>query len=141
MVASQRHAIYNLVVSLAALGTFLALLPFFGSGNAQVGFALLALTGLGPLLFFRRRGAEVFDERERAIFLRATQIGFIFFWLLFVAGAMGAYLVLSHRSAAMPVDMLPLVVWLGWVALLVCHSTAVLSLHWWSNRGAADIEK
>jgi nitrate reductase gamma subunit len=134
MVATQRHAIFNLVVSLAALTTFAILIPHYGVARAQAGLAVLAFSGFGPIIFFSRRK---FDERERAIFLRAAQITLIVLWLVLVGGIMAAYFVLSQQNSLMPVELLPLIVWLGGAALLICHAVAILTLHWWSNRGSA----
>jgi hypothetical protein len=138
MVAAQKHAVFNLIVASLALLGFVVLTPHFGVARAQGAFALLAFTGLGPL-FYRRRGKRaVSDERDQMIFLRATQISFAVFWLLFVSGVLAAYTVLKDHEQSFSIDLLPLVLWLGWIVLLVCHAAAILTLYWWNGRGTAE---
>jgi peptidoglycan/LPS O-acetylase OafA/YrhL len=128
MVAQQRHALFNLSVALAALIFFVALIPLLGVLRAQGGFCLLGISALAPLFWRSRKGKTSFDERDRLIFLRATQIAFAIFWLLFVGGVLAAYYSFRNRNA-LPINLLPLVIWLGWSILLITHSTALLVLY------------
>jgi hypothetical protein len=128
VVPQQRYAIFNLLVALAALTLFAGLIPVIGPARAQAGFAVLSLSALGPLFFRRRTGEVISDERDRSIFLRATQLSFLVFWLLLVGGLMAAWFLLRGKSA-ISVDALPLIVWLGAVALFVCQSTCILILY------------
>jgi hypothetical protein len=128
MVAYQRHAVFNLCVALLSLCAFGILIPILGPAKAQGAFGLLALTAIGPLFFRKRGGQTVADERDQMIFLRATQISFGFFWLLFVGGVMMLYY-LPGGSGTISRNLLPLLVWLGWIALLLCHATASLILY------------
>jgi hypothetical protein len=128
MVAQQRYAAFNLATGLAALTLFAALIPIVGVAKAQSGFALLAISALGPLFFRRRKGQITSDERDRAILLRSIQIVFVVFWLLLVASLMVAYYALRHRGA-IPIDVLPLVVWLATAILLITHSAILLFLY------------
>lgn len=132
MVAQQRHALFNLVGATAAVCFFLALLPKFGILRAQAGFSLLGITAFGPLFFRKGKGQVISDERDRALFLRATQIGFMVFWLLFVAGVMGAW-AWAGGGKLVSVDVLALGVWLAWALLLVCQGSILLLLYWRSS--------
>lgn len=128
MLFQQRHAVFNLVIAFVACAIFLALIPFFGAIRAQAAFALLAILAIEPMLFRKRPGQVNFDERDRQIFLRATQLTFMVFWILLVAGVMSGYFVMKSRGT-INVELLPLAVWLGMVALLVTHSTILLILY------------
>jgi hypothetical protein len=120
----ERFALFNLIVASCTLAVFAALIPMFGESRAQSAFALLAVLGLGPF-FFRRRDEEVTgDERDQAIHLRATQITFIIFWLLFVGALNTLYFLGAHTR-----DLLIQLVWFGTAAMLICHSTTVLILY------------
>ena len=124
MVLQQRLAVFNLVIGLAAVACFVALLPALGVGKAQGAFGVLALTGLTPFIF-RRRGVAA-DERDRFIHLRSFQITFVLLWLLFVAGVQG---VIFRYPTSVPREIVMLGGWLAWAAFLICQSTALLILY------------
>src|SRR3954471_21804024 len=100
MVLQQRVAVFHLVVGVGALGFFLALWPVMGMAKAQGGFALLALTGLTPLVF-RARGVQA-DERDRMIQLQALRVTLVMLWLMFTAGVWG---LVSYYPGAVPREM------------------------------------
>ena len=126
MVRQERYAIFNMIVAIAAVVLFAALIPAIGPKHAQGGFALMAVLALGPL-FFRRRAGEIGgDERDRAIHLRATQITFALFWVIAVGGIVAA----SYRfPGARLGDFVTAIVWLGAATLFICHSTCLLILY------------
>jgi hypothetical protein len=128
MVAQQRYAVFNLVIAGFALVLFLVLIPIIGMWRAQAAFAFLAFSALGPYFFRKRKGQIAGDERDQVIHLRAIQIGFGAFWLLFVGGIMSTYVYLQHQ-ATMSVEILPLMVWLGWIAFVLCQAVALLVLY------------
>jgi uncharacterized membrane protein len=125
MVKQERYAIFTLIIAFGALAAFAVLVPLIGENRAQSAFALLALWSVSPLLYRRREGQILDDERDRAIHLRATQITFGIFWLLFVSTLMALYF-LNVRTH----DLLILVVYLGTAVMLACHSLTMLILYW-----------
>jgi hypothetical protein len=128
MVAQQRYAFFQLSVALAALALFAAMIPSFGVVRAQAAFSLLAVLAVVPLVHWRLRHRETWDERDHAIHRRAAQLSFMAFWLLCVIGLMAAYHALRHRGLV-TVEVLPLLVWIGGDCLLICQSAILLILY------------
>ena len=128
MVAQERHALFNLIIALSALLIFATLIPILGPTKAQGAFGILGISGFGPLFLMRRRGKVIADERDQIINLRAMQASFAIFWVLFVAGMMATYYIFQNRST-ISIAILPLVLWLGWATLLICHSSILLLLY------------
>src|ERR1700722_18113406 len=128
MVIQQRYAAFNLAVAGSALLLFLGLVPIVGLWRAEAAFAVLAFSALGPFFFRKRNGQVCGDERDQAIHLRATQISFGAFWLLFVGGIMSTYGYL-HYHPTISVEILPLIVWLGWIAFTLCQALVLLILY------------
>ena len=128
MVAQQRYAAFNLLIAIAALAIFLALIPRCGPVKAQAAFGLLGFTGLTPLLMRKRKGQVVADERDQTISRVAIQISFAILWVFFIAGGWGVYYVYRHHDA-IPASLLPLGMWLAWVLLLLIHSATTLLLY------------
>jgi hypothetical protein len=87
-------------------------------------FALLAVLAIGPILFLPRKGQVTGDERDRAIHLRAIQITFGVFWLVFVGALNALYFMGAHTP-----DLLIQLVWFGAIAMVGCQSITVLILY------------
>lgn len=130
MSAYQKHALFNLIVAMAALLLFLTLIPFWGFSRAQSAFGLLGIIGFGPLFFRKGKGQIIADERDGQIHLRASQFSSAVTWLVFVGGVMGAYYYLGHfNHGIVGLDVLPSLVWFGTLVLLMSHAAATLILY------------
>ena len=81
MNALQKVAWVELIVSLVAVATALALYPWFGD-HAAGAIWILGLLGICPLIMLQEKGEVVSDERDRAIELRSTYWGQGAAWLL-----------------------------------------------------------
>lgn len=84
MSAMQKLAWFNLSVILLSLCVVLSLLPIVGATRAQAGLGILGLLGLSPILFRRKKGQLVVDERDTLIHRKSVIVGYSVFWLLFV---------------------------------------------------------
>ena len=128
MLASERHALFNAIVASAALVLFAALIPSVGPVRAQAGFAVLGLTALGRIFYRRKEARIVTDERDQHIAMRALQIGFAVFWVIFVEGIVAAYFI-RRSSGMISISVLPFIVWMGWAVFQLAHSAALLILY------------
>ena len=125
MSIQQKSALYQLVVTLAAVAAYLIFLATAGPKVALAAFALLAPVGLTPLLF---RG-EVGDERERHVARRATVLGFgaSYLTMVVLCSAFWARQWLAGEGTV-DIDVLPLIVEGALVAALLVRALAVLVL-------------
>ena len=126
MVVQQRLAVYRVVVAVVAIALYLVLIPRLGLMRAQAAFAVLGFLGLTPLIF-RSRG-QVTDERDRAIHLRAFQIGTAMFWLVFTAGLWSIYYHFMD-DRVVPLAVISLLAWMTWTTFELCNAAAVLFLY------------
>ncbi len=87
---------------------------------------MMGFLGFGILFYWRRgKGDVVADERDREIVQRAGSIGFAIFWVLFVLGCVGTWLVLGDNGV-IPVRLLPIFMFLAWAIWQGAMSVAVL---------------
>jgi hypothetical protein len=109
------------------MAVFILLIPVLGLFRATGAFGILGLWGLTPLFAWRRRGSrEVYwDERDRAINSKATVIGYTVFWGFFVLSSMVPCLMYGEQGS-MPVEVLPIIVWLSASVLLLVWSVATI---------------
>jgi uncharacterized Tic20 family protein len=127
MSRQEQIAWFTASVVLVAATVFLVMIPVFGMPRATAAFSILALLGFIPLLAWRRRGdREVMaDERDRAINSKATLIGYTVFWLFFVLSCMVPY-TMYNEQGSMPVEVLPLILWLGFSVLQLVRAVATI---------------
>ncbi len=137
MNATQRFAVFNLMVIGLALFVLAILFPVMGKG-ALGAFGVLGLMGFGPF-FFRSRGVAgqvpvVVDERDRKIQLRAWFFAHLLFWLVFVLAAVPLAGLVYGQDGAVPVEVIQASVFAG---LIVVYGAASLSMLWqygWAAR-------
>jgi hypothetical protein len=132
MSASQRSAWFNLVVVLLTMVVVVGLSVAMGWPKATGGFGVLGLLGFGPLLYWRRGGRVVADERDTAIQRRSILIGYVVFWLAFV-GACESALIVYGEAGAVPVWMVASAVW--WGVAIVFGVAAVATLVQYGKEG------
>jgi hypothetical protein len=118
-----------LTVTLAAICAvgFGILCPIFGPVPAISAFGLFGITGLGPLFWKKDR----IDERDQAIFRRASLIAFATSYLVFVMGCMGTWTIgycLQNREQ-ISVHLPPLITGAGGIAFFFTQALAVLILY------------
>jgi hypothetical protein len=128
MVVQQKVAWFNLAVIGTAIAAFIILIPLAGGFRALGAFGICGLSGLG-IFFNRRRNNEVLmDERDKYISTKANLIGLWTFWELFVAACMITWGVLRYlwHQETVSIDVLPIFVLGGWLALMLTQSIATL---------------
>jgi len=130
MSPQQRAAWFKLIVALAVVVLYAALVPFVGPKHALVAFAICGLWGLEP--FFFRKGPDgkrpILDERDHLISIRAQVAGLWIFWEFLLAACMIIWATLRyyyHRQT-ISVDLLPQL-FLGSVVIFqIAYSLAIL---------------
>jgi hypothetical protein len=137
MSAAQRNAWFNLIVVLVSVAVVVGLSVLMGWPKAIGGFATLGLLGFGPL-FYRRRGGQavVVDERDASIQRRSIVIGYVVFWLAFVAACVSLPMVYGERGTV-PVWMVTSAVWWG-VAIVYGVAAAASLVQYGSEGGDAS---
>jgi uncharacterized membrane protein len=126
MTVTQRVHVFNLIVIVVAIGLFLAMVPVIGFSRAGGMLGCMGFLGFSVLFYWRRgKNDVVSDERDRAILQRAGTIGFAIFWILFVLGCVGVWLVLGDNGV-IPVRCLPIFMFLAWAIWQGAMSVAVL---------------
>lgn len=120
----QKWAWFNLaVVALTAI-CVIALIPTLGAG-AMGGFWIISLSGVGPLLFRKRAGEVVIDERDTAIQLKSVRIAYTVFWFAFIFASL-ATCSYYEESGLVPVEFVQAAVWCGFMLLTAVMSVAIL---------------
>lgn len=128
MSASQKHALFNLAVvslSLVAVG---GLYPFLG-WKAHGSLGLCGLLGLGPILYRKRDGEVVTDERTILIQRRSVVLGYSVFWVVYVLAASLLSPFVYGLEGSVPVAVVQLSVFYAWVLFVGVMSLATLVLH------------
>jgi hypothetical protein len=122
----------GLLTSVAAI---VALYPKLGMPGALRGFGCIGLGGLGalsPLLFKKERREVRFDERDRLFHQRAWFAGYCASYLFFVVVGMATWFMYGPNGT-ISVNVLPLTVIGGLMALTLAHSVAILEQYGWKN--------
>jgi hypothetical protein len=136
----QKLAWYNLTVFAGAVGLYVVAVPLlawlaqkplaFAALPGLSAFGLCGLWGFGNHFLHdrRRQKKAALDERERAIFQRAMTLGWFLFWEIFVVVCVGGwgYLRYVRGQLTVPVELLPGLVFLGFVVFEVTYSVSIL---------------
>jgi hypothetical protein len=137
MHVQERQAWFILVVTVAALVVFAALVALLGFRQADFGaFGLLGAAGIAGLIGRRERkaGRVILDERDREIERVATVAGYSMFWLLFVAAALVPFFVLGPGAVMrVPTVAFPDAVFVAMSVVLLTRALATIILY---RRGA-----
>jgi len=143
---AQKIAWFNLVVILMCLllsGIAVAVLAFLAfvaelplrAALGGLGFmGIIGFTGLSPLLFRKAKGQVEFDERDQLYNMRAWFLGFCASYLLFVIVCMTTWFI-HGPMGTISVNVLPLTVTGGFMALILVHSLAILVQYGWGGKG------
>lgn len=138
---AQKIALYNLIIITASLtitgATIVILSIVHGMPKALGGLGFLGiagLIGLTPVLFRKRRGQPVFDERDMQVYRRATLVAYSTFWILFTAACMIPWLVLE-RGTTIHIVVLPFMLAGGFIIVQLIQSIAILVQY---GRGGKD---
>lgn len=127
----QKTAWFILILSVASLAGFFVMSSFSGWRFGLAAFSLLGLMGLTPFLFRRHTSPEVpADERDHQIGLKATMMGGLASYLAFVLGLMIVWAIQRGGGhASVSIDVLPLLVFCGWLSFSVFRSAILLILY------------
>ena len=130
MPAPLKHAWLDLITASAVGVCYTVLLAFVGPQRAQVAIVFMAIGALAPLFYRRPAGssAVVTDERDRLIAMRALAIAWAVMWLFFVSFCMITWR-LHAAAGTVRVDVLPLMVTIGWVIVTLARSLSVVVLY------------
>ncbi len=122
---------------LASVAFIIVLYPKLGMPGALRGFGCIGLGGLGALshLVFKKEHTDVqFDERDRLFHQRAWFAGYCASYLFFVVIGMTTWFMYGP-DGTISVNVLPLTVIGGLMALTLAHSVTILEQYGWTNRG------
>jgi hypothetical protein len=131
---TQKIARFNLIVILIALTLsaiavsvfyFVVDLSIRGALGGLGFLGILGLIGLSPIIFGKRRGQIIFDERDQLIHIRATVVAYSVFWFVFAAACMIPWWILE-TGATIPVVVLPAMLAGGFVIVQLVQSMATL---------------
>ena len=140
---AQKIARFNLIVILIALSlsTIAVGVLYFVVGmpmrRALSGFGFIGicgLMGLSPLLYKKEGDKVSFDERDRLYNMRAWFAGYCLSYLFFVVVCMTTWFIYGFKGT-ISVNVLPLTVLGGYMALILAHSLAILVQYDRTNRG------
>jgi len=135
MTATQKHAWFNLAVIALTLLTVMTLVPILGVRRAMGGFGLLGLLGFGFLVYRRRPGQVVVDERDAEIQRRSLMISAAVFWVIFVEACVFLPWFYYGERGAVPVEVVQWSVMIAWITITLIHSVATLIQY---GRGGSD---
>jgi hypothetical protein len=138
----QKLAWFNLIVFVIAVASYAIAVPLLAwhfhktlaaASLPSLGmFGLCGLWGFGGLICNLRK----LDERETLINQRAIMAGVVLFWQVWVLSCMGVWAVLTYRHQdVVPVTLLPILVFAGWIVYTVTQAIATLVQY---RRSAAD---
>jgi len=122
---------------LASVAFIILLYPKLGLPGALRGFGCIGLGGLGalsPLVFRKDRREVPFDERDRLFHQRGWLGGYCASYLLFVVIGMTTWF-LYGPDGTISVNVLPLTIIGGLMALTRAHSVVILEQYGWTSRG------
>ncbi len=123
----------GLLVSVAFI---IALYPKLGMPGALRGFGCIGLGGLGALsaLVFKKDGEVPSDERDRLFHQRAWFAGYGASYFFFLVVGMTTWF-MHGPDGTISVNVLPLTIIGGMMALTLAHSVAILEQYGWRSRG------
>lgn len=126
----EKFAVFNLCIVLCAVLLFLLLLGPIGFTGAQSAFGIIGFIGIGHLLFLRKRNSSdiVEDERDTAIKLKASGIGYYISMAYFIIASLSVYYSQSG-TGVISVELLPFFAWIGWAVYIVSSSVIALILY------------
>lgn len=136
MSTTQKSAWFNLAVIGLTLVIIVALLPCIGM-KAMGGLGCLGFLGLQPLVFRKRPGQVLADERDRLIQSRSWIIAYALFWVLFVVAAVWVSSLVYGENGAVPVHIVQMSVACAFMFVYAVASIAVLIQY---GRNLADAE-
>ena len=121
---------------------FAVLIPLIGIKPAFAGFSVVGFAGLGPLIFRKKRKADVVavDERGKTIGRKAALAGAIISYEVFVFACMITWFIyyFGKGKELISVHALPCIVVAGWVAFIVSWSVALLILYGRESRRSEE---
>lgn len=140
-----------ITVSISLILGIIAVVIFyliFGMPKALWGFALMSiglpagcgLMGIGGLGAFyklilkKRQGKVRFDERDQLFYMRAWFLGYCASYLFFVIVCMTTWFIYGPKGT-ISVNVLPLTVIGGFMALMIVHSIAILAQYGRTGKG------
>ena len=127
MPAQLKHAWLDLLTALAAVTTYLLLLPFVGPRHATVAIVFMAAGAFAPL-FYRKtpgRAGVVSDERDQQIQLRALAVSWAVLWLFFVGFCMITWQL--NQGGTIRADLLPNMVGVGYFLVIFTRATVTIA--------------
>jgi hypothetical protein len=122
-----KEGVYWLVLLAVTAASYVALMVFLGPIPATGAFGLLGLSGLQPLLYYKRSQTVVWDERDTQIAHRAVIAGYSIFWLAFTLGIMGlwgSYFYSGRETIS--VNVLPFLVMGGFLVFMTARAVAIV---------------
>jgi hypothetical protein len=125
MSAMQKFAWFNLAVIAWTSAVVIALVPFLGKG-ALGGCGFLGLLAFGSLFFRKKQGEVLTDERDQGIQLRSMILAYVVFWLAYVLAAVLLCPLVYGQEGAVPVWMVQISVFGGWMLVYAVMSIAIL---------------
>lgn len=146
---AQKIAWFNLVVifiglvlciiavSVLAFVAFVSERPLRGALWGLGFIGIIGFTGLSPFLFRKAKGQIEFDERDQLYNMRAWFLGFCASYLLFVIVCMTTWFIRGPKGT-ISVNVLPLTVMGGFLALMLVHSLAILGQYGWREKGEKE---
>lgn len=134
MTPSQKDAWFTLGVLAVTTAVLVGLYPLLGSRSLGA-LGLMGLMGLKPLFYRRREGQVITDERDAQIRQRSFVLATALFWVCFVLTAVVLAPLYYGGNGSVPVPVVQLGVWAGWVVLASVESVAILVQY---RRGYAD---
>jgi hypothetical protein len=132
MSTGQKQAWFSLAIVVMSVGGVLALSPVLGFQRAQGSLGLLGIWGLTPLLFRKRPGIVVSDERDGLIQVRSWVIAFSLFWVVFVLTCVAAPFSYGS-SGTVPVFLVQISPFYGLIVVLGVSSIASLIQYGWGG--------
>ena len=134
---------YLITVSIGLTLSVIVVVTFyliFGMPKALWGFGLIGIASLGALshLIFKKEKRKVqFDERDQLFHMRAWFLGYCASYLFFVIVCMTTWFIRGPKGT-ISVNVLPLTVMGGFMALMLAHSLAILGQYGWREKGEKE---
>lgn len=132
----QKFAWFNLAVIALTLIVIVSLFPFLGY-RAMGGLGCLGFIGFTPLLFRKKPGQVLTDERDLMIQRRSWILAYALFWLVFVFAAVVLSAAVYGQDGVVPVSVVQMSVAWGFMFVYAVASIAILVQY---AGGARDAE-